>query len=104
MRPFRPQGAFGFANGVEWFATEKINVHESPSLNWGAEPNQVAAIRRMTDLLKHHPCFHDRTRLQLIQADGGNVAVLLRHHGPTDQRLLVVANLDDQTPATASWP
>ena len=22
-----PQGAFGFANGVEWFATEKINVH-----------------------------------------------------------------------------
>jgi starch synthase (maltosyl-transferring) len=101
---FAPQGAFGFANGVEWFATEKINVHESPSLNWGAEPNQVAAIRRMTDLLKHHPCFHDRTRLQLIQADGGNVAVLLRHHGPTDQRLLVVANLDDQTPATARWP
>ena len=73
-------------------------------MNWGAEPNQVAAIRRLTDLLKHHPCFHDRTRLQLIQADGGNVAVLLRHHGPTDQRLLVVANLDDQTPATASWP
>jgi starch synthase (maltosyl-transferring) len=101
---FAPQGAFGFANGVEWFATEKINVHESPSLNWGAEPNQVAAIRRMTDLLKHHPCFHDRTRLQLIQADGGNVAVLLRHHVPTDQRLLVVANLDDQAPATASWP
>ena len=22
-------GAFGFANGVEWFATEKINVHEA---------------------------------------------------------------------------
>ena len=101
---FAPQGAFGFANGVEWFATEKINVHESPSLNWGAEPNQVAAIRRLTDLLKHHPCFHDQTRLQLIQADGGNVAVLLRHHLPTDQRLFVVANLDDQAPATAGWP
>jgi len=101
---FAPQGAFGFANGVEWLATEKINVHESPSLNWGAETNQVPAIRRLTGLLKHHPCFHDRTRLQLIQADGGNVAVLLRHHGPTDQWLLVIANLDDQAPAMASWP
>ena len=30
------QGGFGFANGVEWLATEKINVHGSPSLNWGA--------------------------------------------------------------------
>ena len=38
------QGAFGFANGVEWLATEKINVHEDPSLNWGAAPNQVADI------------------------------------------------------------
>lgn len=101
---FAPQGAFGFANGVEWFATEKINVHESPSLNWGAEPNQVATIRRITDLLKHHPCFHDRTRLQLIQTDGGNVAVMLRHHEPTDQRVVVVVNLDDASRATASWP
>jgi starch synthase (maltosyl-transferring) len=99
-----PQGAFGFANGVEWLATDKINVHDAPSLNWGAVPNQVAFIRRLTDLLKHHPCFHDRTRLRLIQADGGNVVVLLRHHGPTDERLLVVVNLDDQSAATASWP
>jgi hypothetical protein len=34
-------GAFGFANGVEWFAAEKINVHDAPSLNWGAESNQI---------------------------------------------------------------
>jgi hypothetical protein len=27
-------GAFGFANGVEWFATEKIDVHDAPSLSW----------------------------------------------------------------------
>ena len=101
---FAPQGAFGFANGVEWFATEKINVHESPSLNWGAAPNQVAAIRRITDLLKRHPCFHDRTRLQWIPAGGGNVAVLLRHHVPSNLRLLVVVNLDDQAAGTASWP
>lgn len=101
---FAPQGAFGFANGVEWFATEKINVHDSPSLNWDAEVNQVAAIRRLTDLLKQHPCFRNHTRLELIQTDGGNVAVMLRHHVPTDQRLVAVVNLDDQAPMTASWP
>ncbi|MEA3279682.1 MAG: alpha-amylase family glycosyl hydrolase, partial [Thermodesulfobacteriota bacterium] len=28
-------GALGFANGVEWFATEKIDVHGAVSLNWG---------------------------------------------------------------------
>ena len=101
---FAPQGAFGFANGVEWFATEKIDVHDAASLNWGAERNQVAAIRRLTDLLKAHPCFRSGTRLALIQADGDNVAVLLRHHRPTDQKVLAVVNLDDQAPMTASWP
>ena len=27
-------GAFGFTNGVEWYAPEKIDVHESRALNW----------------------------------------------------------------------
>ncbi len=98
-----PHGAFAFANGVEWLAAEKIVVHASPSLNWGAEPNQVDAIRRLTDLLKHHPAFHDRTDLSLIQADGGNVAVMRRLHRPSGRRLVIAANLDDQTPATARW-
>jgi predicted glycogen debranching enzyme len=100
---FAPWGAFGFANGVEWFAREKINVHHSPSLNWGASENQVAEIRRLTDLLKHHPAFQAGTRLELVQEGPGNVAVMLRHHKPSGQRLLVVANLDDDRPATAAW-
>ncbi len=57
------QGTFGFANGVEWFATEKIDVHESPSLNWNAEENQVDHIHRLNELLKNHPAFHDQTRI-----------------------------------------
>ncbi|MBL0714017.1 MAG: glycogen debranching protein, partial [Desulfosarcina sp.] len=101
---FASQGAFAFANGVEWLAPEKIVVHESPSLNWGAEPNQVAEIRRLTDLLKKHPAFHDHTDLELIQANGGNVAVMLRHHRPSGRKLVVAVNLDDQIPAVAQWP
>ncbi len=97
------QGAFGFANGVEWLATEKINVHESPSLNWGAPVNQVAAIRRLTRLLGHHPAFHADTELCLIQRGGGNQIVLRRRHRPSGKTLLVCANLDCDRPATGGW-
>ena len=97
------RGAFGFANGVEWFATEKINVHDSPSLNWGAQANQVDHIRRLNHILKIHPAFHEETELKMVQQDGGNCLVLLRKHLPTGKRLLIVVNLDDSAPALASW-
>ncbi len=96
-------GGFGFANGVEWYATEKINVHEAPSLNWGAQSNQTSHIRRINILLKIHPAFHDKTDLTLIQQGEGNNIVLLRHHRPTGKKLLVVANLDDKKETSASW-
>ena len=96
-------GGFGFANGVEWFATEKINVHESPSLNWGAASNQVGHIHRLSAILKAHPAFHDKTDLRLIQQGDGNHLVLMRHHLPSGKRLLVAANLDDEHETTASW-
>ncbi len=96
-------GAFGFANGVEWYATEKINVHEAPSLNWGAASNQVHYIRRLNTLLKLHPVFHDRTELKLVQQGSGNHIALLRHHIPSGKKLLIVANLDDENQTYGSW-
>ncbi len=96
-------GAFGFANGVEWYATEKINVHEAPSLNWGAASNQVNHIRRLNTLLKLHPAFHDQTELKLVQQGGGNHIVLLRHHIPSGKKLLVAVNLDDENQTCAAW-
>jgi len=100
---FAPCGAFGFANGVEWFATEKINVHDATGLNWGASENQVAAIGRLSHLLKNHPAFHDRTDLTLVQRGDGNHAALLRRHRPTGKTVLVLANLDDDREVTAAW-
>jgi len=96
-------GAFGFANGVEWYATEKINVHEAPSLNWGSANNQVNHIRRLNTLLKLHPAFHDRTELKLVQQGGGNYIVLLRHHISSGKKLLIVVNLDDKNQTCAAW-
>ena len=100
---FSSSGAFGFANGVEWYATEKINVHGASSLNWGAESNQVENIRRINEILKYHPAFHDRVRLKMIQRGMGNYVVMLRFHAPTGKWLLVAANLDDDKDALVCW-
>ena len=97
------QGAFGFANGVEWYATEKINVHNSASLNWGAQTSQVDQIRRLNQLLRTHPAFFTDTEVNMLQENGGNHVVLLRRHIPTDKKLLVVVNLDDENQTLASW-
>jgi predicted glycogen debranching enzyme len=100
---FSQQGAFGFANGVEWFATEKINVHESPSLNWGAATNQLGHIQRLNALLREHPTFSDKAELEMVQIGEGNHVVLSRHHPSSGKKLLIVVNLDDAHPVDASW-
>ena len=97
------QGAFGFANGVEWFADEKIDVHKARSLNWGSESNQVERIRRINTLLKTHPAFFDQTEIRMIQTGEGEALVFLRHHRPTGKRLLVVVNLDWENPGRIAW-
>jgi starch synthase (maltosyl-transferring) len=96
-------GAFGFANGVEWFATEKINVHDAPSLNWGAESNQVAEIQRLNHLLKVHPAFQENAALSMHQRSEGNFIVLLRHHATSGKKLLIVVNLDPENQTAAVW-
>lgn len=100
---FSPNGAFGFANGVEWFATEKLNVHQANSLNWGAGDNQVENISRLTAILKHHPAFHDQTELGLVQTGAGKHVAMLRHHRPSGKKLLILANLDCDNAAQAAW-
>ena len=90
-----PFGAFAFANGVEWLATEKINVHEACALNWGAADNQVEAIARLNTLLKTHPLFGPSVELDLVTEGDGNCMVLRRRHQQSGKWLLVAAvNLD----------
>ena len=98
-----PSGAFGFANGVEWLAADKINVHEARPLNWGAPVNQVAEIRRLAQLLKFHPAFHDRSEVRLIEQGAGNQIVILRRHPLSGKRLIIPVNLDHEQPTTAAW-
>ncbi|MBI2441117.1 MAG: glycogen debranching enzyme N-terminal domain-containing protein [Lentisphaerae bacterium] len=96
-------GAFAFANGVEWHATEKIDVHGRSALAWGASENQVDRITRLNCLLQSHTAFFAGASLRLIHQGAGNSIALLRHQPATDHRFLVLANLDDHAPQPVAW-
>ncbi len=97
-------GGFGFANGVEWLATEKISVHDSPSLNWGRSPNLVDWVRRLNFLLRDHPCFEKTATLRMVQTGSGNCLVLVRRNPHIGRALLILINLDAERPVEARWP
>lgn len=96
-------GAFGFANGAEFFAKEKIDVHGSGGLNWGATPNLVDTIRRYNTLLADHPAFQPGSRIELIQTGPGNVLAACRR-AESGETLLVLLNLDCDHPSEVHWP
>ncbi len=98
------QGSFGIANGVEWFATERIDVHGASALNWSAEHHQIHELLRLTTLLAIHPAFGTPSRLRLIQQSAGNFLAVLREIDPEQgASLLVLVNLDCQHDVTAHW-
>jgi len=85
-------GGYGITCGVEWLATEKIDVHGASGLNWGAKDHLVDEIARLNALLNGHPCFGEGATCELLPQDGPEVVAWLRRHG--DERLLVLANCD----------
>jgi len=96
-------GAFGFANGVEWFATEKINVHNAHSLNWGAEINQIEFLRRINAILEIHPSFHAGAKVKIITNGYHNSSAVLRTDASGKHRLLILANLNHEQEGLAAW-
>ena len=96
-------GAFGFANGVEWLATEKINVHNAHSLNWGSEQNQIDLIRRLNAIMEVHPAFHAGAHVELITNEYHNSAAILRTDPKTGEQLMVLANLNHEVDGMVSW-
>ncbi len=92
------QGAWGIANGVEWYCTEKIDVHGKNALNWGAEENMVALISRLNRLLASHPAFRGASHLRVITRGDGNTLAVLR-----GESVLVLANLDTAHATRIDW-
>jgi len=87
-------GGFAFTNGVEWLATEQINVHNAHGLAWGSEPNIVAELAHLNRLLCTHPCFFDGATLARISPDGAPIYALLRTSAEGSDEVLVLANPD----------
>ena len=98
------QGAWGIANGVEWFADEKIDVHGASALNWGARDNMVALIARLNTLLAEHPAFGPGVRLEVVTRGDGNTLAVARMGGARScASVIVLVNLDCGAAATIKW-
>ena len=96
-------GTFGFANGAEFFASEKIDVHGCGTLNFGSPDNLNALIGKLNTLLAHHPAFGVGVDVKLIQRGDGNYIAALRS-GKDVPPLLVLINLECGKAAKISFP
>ena len=96
------QGAWGIANGVEWYCREKIDVHGRNDLAWGAERNMVPLIAKLNAVLAAHPSFSGHAHLDVATRGDGNTLAVVRTGGE-GERLLVLANLDCAQGATIDW-
>jgi len=87
-------GGFGFTAGMEWLATEKVDVHEARDLAWGAEPNLIADLAALNHLISHHPCFFDGAGVRRASSDVAPVLALHRTSAECLDHVLVLVNLD----------
>jgi len=97
------QGAFGIANGVEWYATEKVDVHGASALNWGSESNQVAHIARLNRILDTHPAFGHNTALRIVACNSGPFFAVWRSIKGNGDGVLILVNLDCKNSHRLQW-
>jgi starch synthase (maltosyl-transferring) len=87
-------GGYGFTCGVEWLAPERVNVHSSRGLAWGAAENIVPELARLNQLLAEHPCFYDGAKLTRLSELDSDVYALRRDSAEGRDTVLVLANTD----------
>ena len=97
------QGAWGIANGVEWYCREKIDVHGKNDLCWGAGRNMVDLISKLNFILGSNPAFDGASRLALVTRGEGNALAVVRRSADGGDSLLVLANLDCANAVTIGW-
>ncbi|MBO5760263.1 MAG: glycogen debranching enzyme N-terminal domain-containing protein [Lentisphaeria bacterium] len=96
-------GAFGFTNGVEFFAEEKVDVHDDRALNFASSENQVELIGKVNTILASHPAFHHNS--EIFFADSGNEqgVVFSRNSASGKHPLVIVANLNTEKVIKLQW-
>jgi glycogen debranching enzyme len=87
-------GGYGFTSGVEWLATEKINVHGSSGLAWDNPDNLVPELAALNQLLSSHPCFFDRAGVTLLSPVDSPVCAVRREAAESKEVVVVLVNTD----------
>jgi len=98
------QGGFGFTAGVEWCATEQINVHSSRGLAWGANDSIVGELANLNRLVSHHPCFFDGAVLERVSQPHAPVYALVRRSADGLDAVLVLANTEFEETRSVELP
>ncbi len=88
------QGGFGFTAGVEWCATEQINVHSSRGLAWGSPNSLVPELAALNRLISNHPCFFDGATLQRVSEPHSPIYAMVRVSRDGADSVLVLANTE----------
>jgi starch synthase (maltosyl-transferring) len=87
-------GGFGFTCGVEWLASEKINVHSARGMAWGSTDNLIPELATLNQLLAGHPCFFDGAKLTRLSLPDSPVYALYRVSAEGADSVLVLVNND----------
>jgi starch synthase (maltosyl-transferring) len=90
-------GGFGFTCGVEWLATEKIDVHQSTGLAWANPDNIVPELAQLNFLLVNHPCFFDGARITILSPADSSVCAFRRDSEEGKDSVLILINTDVET-------
>jgi starch synthase (maltosyl-transferring) len=93
-------GGFGFTCGVEWLATEKIDVHGNSGMNWGAVENLLPELAKLNQLLSDHPCFFDGATVHRLSPPSAPICALWRESDGGQDVVLVLVNTDVERPNT----
>ena len=97
-------GAWGYTCGVEWLADEKLDVHQSRGLNWGASDNLVPELSDLARLVSDHPCFFDNAAIERLSQVDSPVLALSRISADGLDRVLVLVNTDSDAKHTLELP
>jgi predicted glycogen debranching enzyme len=87
-------GGFGFTCGVEWLATEKVDVHGSAGMAWGSADNLLPELERLNSLLAQNPCFFDGAATVRLTPADSPVYALRRQSAEGPDVVLVLVNTD----------
>ncbi|MBE6367140.1 MAG: glycogen debranching protein [Lentisphaerae bacterium] len=95
-------GAFGFTNGVEWFATEKVDVHGASALNWGSPVNMVDFLQHLHGVMRLHPAFYGGAEKSWCNLQSDQALAIRRSRD--GEELLALINLDHQQNSQVRFP